>query len=251
MNLESSVNSIKGIGAEREKYLRKLNIVTVGDIIEHYPRDYEDRTVVTPISELCPDENAVILAYAKEEPKNSHFGGMTITKVRVYDESGSIGIVWYNQPYARNNIKVGVLYAFIGKMTVTKNNRREINSPEVEKIDENGSYEGKIVPVYSLCAGLNQKVFRKTVIEALNKTEDSIADCLPFFIRKKYKLAEKKFAVKNIHIPENKECYVLARERLVFEELFTLQVALLQIKNETVADRSGQIMEKVDMAEFF
>ena len=85
MNLESPVNSIKGIGAEREKYLRKLNIVTVGDIIEHYPRDYEDRTVVTPISELCPDENAVILAYAKKEPKNSHFGGMTITKVRVYD----------------------------------------------------------------------------------------------------------------------------------------------------------------------
>lgn len=251
MNLESPVNSIKGIGAEREKYLRKLNIVTVGDIIEHYPRDYEDRTVVTPISELCPDENAVILAYAKEEPKNSHFGGITITKVRVYDESGSIGIVWYNQPYARNNIKVGVLYAFIGKMTVTKNNRREINSPEVEKIDENGSYEGKIVPVYSLCAGLSQKVFRKTVIEALNKTEDSISDCLPFFIRKKYKLAEKKFAVKNIHIPENKECYMLARERLVFEELFTLQAALLQIKNETVADRSGQIMEKVDMAEFF
>lgn len=251
MDLDSPVNDIKGIGEGRAKYLKKLNIETAGDIIEHYPRDYEDRTKVTHISQLLPDENAVIVASASEEPKNSYFGEMAITKVRVHDESGSITIVWYNQPYVRNNIKAGVLYAFTGKMTVAKNNRREIQSPEVEKIGEDGIYHGKIVPVYPLCAGLSQKVFRKTVSEVLNETENKIADCLPFSVRKKYKLAEKKFAVKNIHIPENSEFYEIARKRLVFEELFILQTALLRMKNETVSERKGTAMKKTEMSEFF
>ena len=121
LKADSPVSELKGIGEGRAKTLKKLNIVKVSDIFSHYPRDYEDRSRVTPIKELEPDELMVITGMPKEEPKTSYFGGMGITKVRIYDESGSINAVWYNQPYVKNNIKPGIKYAFVGKMTVKKN----------------------------------------------------------------------------------------------------------------------------------
>ena len=137
-DLNSPVSELKGIGSGRAKYLKKLNIETVGDVLNHYPREYEDRTAVTPIAELSEDENAVVVARVNDEAKNSYIHGMTITKARIYDESGSISVTWYNQPYAKNNIKAEKTYPFIGKMTVRKNGQREIKSPEVEKTEKNG-----------------------------------------------------------------------------------------------------------------
>lgn len=251
ISFDSPVSDIKGIGAGREKYLKKLNITTAGDIVNHYPRDYEDRTRTTPIVELIPDEVSVIIASAKEEPKNSHFSGMTVTKVRVYDDSGNISVVWYNQPYAKNNIKAGVMYAFIGKMTLSRNNRREIQAPEVEKLGEDGIWQGRIVPIYPLCAGLSQKVFRKTVETVLGEVENVITDFLPFGIRRKYMLSGRKFALKNIHMPENEQCCELARTRLVFEELFMLQTSLLRLKADNTRDKKGIRMKNSSMKPFF
>ncbi len=251
LELNSPVSAVKGIGSERTRYLKKLNIETVGGIITHYPRGYDDRSKVTPIAELELGEEAVIAAAPKDEPKTGYFHGMAITKVRVYDESGSITVVWYNQPYMKNNIKAGVKYAFIGSLAVKKNNQREMQSPEVGKLDENGEWQGGIVPVYPLCAGLSQKVFRKTVSEALAASEDNIKEFLPANIRKKYHLADRAFAIKNIHMPENAEYCELARERLVFEELFILQTALLRLKAEGTAEKNGIRLEYIDMEPFF
>ncbi|MDD5945026.1 MAG: ATP-dependent DNA helicase RecG [Clostridia bacterium] len=250
-DLNSPVSELKGIGSGRAKYLKKLNIETVGDVLNHYPREYEDRTAVTPIAELSEDENAVVVARVNDEAKNSYIHGMTITKARIYDESGSISVTWYNQPYAKNNIKAGQTYAFIGKMTVRKNGQREIQSPEVEKTDENGEWRGSIVPIYPLCAGLSQKVFRKIAAEALKAAGDSINEFIPTDIRKKYMLAERSFALRNIHMPENEEFLRLARERLVFEELFMLQTALLRIKAENGFGRKGIKLKMVSMKPFF
>lgn len=251
LELFSPVSDIKGIGAGRAKYLKKLNIETAGDILGHYPRDYEDRTKVTPIAELIPDEDAVIAAVVKDTPKTGYFHGMSITKASVCDESGSISIVWYNQPYMKNNIKAGEKYAFIGKMTVTKNGRREMQSPETERLGEDGQWHGQIVPIYPLCAGLSQKVFRKTVAEVFAEIEEGIEEFLPLEIRKEYRLADRAFAIKNIHMPENPEFCALARERLVFEELFMLQTALLRLKAEGISDKRGIIMKENDMGPFF
>ena len=244
------VSEIKGIGEGRAKALKKLNIVSVSDVLSHYPRDYEDRSRVTPIKELIPDESAVIVAQLKDEAKTTYFGGMAITKARIYDESGSISAVWYNQPYVKNNIKPGYKYAFFGKLIVKKNGAREIQSPETERL-EGDEWQGGIIPIYPLCAGLSQKVFRKIVYDALKLSEGRIKDYIPFSIRKKYKLAGRAFSIKNIHIPESLESYGIARERLVFEELFMLQTALLRLKSENTADKNGIKMEKTDMTPFF
>lgn len=250
LKADSPVSELKGIGEGRAKTLKKLNIVKVSDIFSHYPRDYEDRSRVTPIKELEPDELMVITGMPKEEPKTSYFGGMGITKVRIYDESGSINAVWYNQPYVKNNIKPGIKYAFVGKMTVKKNGAKEFNPSETEKI-EGENWQGGIIPIYPLCAGISQKVFRKIVKDTLEIADESIADCIPFPVRKKYRLAGKAFSVKNIHMPESPESYEIARKRLVFEELFMLQTALLRLKNDNITDKNGIKMGKIDMSEFF
>ena len=101
MRLEDPIKTVKGIGAEREKIFRKLGIETAEDLLNYYPRDYEDRTKAVLISELKEDENSVILAASKETAKTAYVRGMAITQVRVYDASGSITVVWYNQPYAK------------------------------------------------------------------------------------------------------------------------------------------------------
>ena len=277
---DSPVSEMKGVGEGRAKSLKKLNILKVSDVLSHYPRDYEDRSRVTPIAELLPDENAVVIARIKDEAKTSYFKGMGVTKVKLYDASGSINAVWYNQPYMKNNIKPGSVYAFFGKMTIRKNGVRELQSPEMEKIEsipknentennenagnignaenigntetaKGGRWQGGLVPVYPLSAGLSQKVFRKIVRDALEICEGNIKDSLPFPVRKEYKLAGKEFSVKNIHLPESPESCELARERLVFEELFMLQTALLRLKEENISDKTGIRMEKTDMGPFF
>ncbi len=250
MNIDSPISTVKGVGAERQKYLKKLNIETVRDILCHYPRDYEDRTAVTQIAELVEDETSVIIAFAKEAPKTSYFRGMATTQTRVFDKSGAIGVVWYNQPYVKNVVKPNVMYAFIGKLTV-KNNRRYIASPEVESLDENGEWNGRLVPIYPLTLGLSQKVFRKIIEGVLTETEEQINEYIPFEIRKRYRLSGRKFAIKNIHQPENLENYELARKRLVFDEFFMLQMSLLRIKAVNDRRTNGIKMKKTAMKLFF
>lgn len=250
MNIDSPISTVKGIGAERQKYLKKLNIETVRDILCHYPRDYEDRTTVMPIAELIEDETSVIIAFAKDAPKTSYFRGMATTQVKVYDKSGSISLMWYNQPYIKKIVKPNIVYAFIGRFTV-KNNRRSIVSPEIDTIDESGEWNGRLVPVYPLTAGLSQKVFRKVIESVLAETEEQIGEYIPSEIRRKYKLSGRRFAIKNIHEPENMENYELARKRLVFDEFFMLQMSLLRIKSVNDSKMTGIKIKKTAMKPFF
>lgn len=250
MNMDSPISEVKGIGTERQKYLKKLNIETVRDILCHYPRDYEDRTSLIPIAELTEDQYSVIAAYAREIPKTSFFGGISSTGVKVFDQSGSINLIWYNQIYAKNFVQPNKMYVFTGKLTV-KNNRKYIVSPEIEVLDESNGWKGSLVPVYPLTAGISQKVYRKIVKSVLDKTEEQISEYIPFEIRKKYQLSGRGFAVKNIHEPESMENYELARTRLVFDEFFMLQMLLLKIKSANENTLGGIHMNRVLMASFF
>jgi len=250
MNIDSPVCTVKGVGTERQKYLGKLNIETVRDILCHYPRDYEDRSKVTPIAELSEDRMSVIVAFTKDAPKTSYFRGMATTQVKVYDKSGDINVIWYNQPYAKNIVKPNAMYAFIGRLTV-KNNRRYIATPEVEALNDTGEWNGGIVPVYPLTAGLSQKVFRKIVYNVLAETEDQITEYIPAELRKRYKLSGRTFAIKNIHEPVDMDSYELARKRLVFDEFFMLQMLLLRIKTVNDSKSAGIKIKKIIMKPFF
>ncbi len=241
MEWNSPVSTLKGIGEQRERKLQKLDIYTVEDLLTHYPREYKDRSEILKIADLPVDESSTFLAQIKEEGQNSRHGRLVYTRMKVYDETGSVGVLWYNQPYMKNTLKMGEWYLFSGKLQ-KKYGRTEVVSPECERIGENFA-GGRIIPVYPSVEGLSQKMLRNLMEEALNQMDGGMREELPLWLRKEYHLAERNFAIENIHFPKTEQGFYDARRRLVFEELFILQTALYQLKN-TLEDRGEGIILK-------
>lgn len=241
MEWNSPVSTLKGIGEQRERKLQKLDIYTVEDLLTHYPREYKDRSEIVKIADLPMDETSTFLAQIKEEGQNSRHGRLVYTRMKVYDETGSVGVLWYNQPYMKNTLKMGEWYLFSGKLQ-KKYGRTEVVSPECERIGENFA-GGRIIPVYPSVEGLSQKMLRNLMEEALSQMGGGMREELPLWLRKEYHLAERNFAIENIHFPKTEQGFYDARRRLVFEELFILQTALYQLKN-TLEDREEGIILK-------
>ena len=242
MDWNSSVSLLKGIGEQRERKLQKLGISTIEDLLTHYPREYKDRSEILKIADLPMEETSTFLAQVKEEGQNSRHGRLVYTRMKVYDETGSVGVLWYNQPYMKNSLKIGEWYLFSGKLQ-KKYGRTEILSPEVERIGENFA-GGRIIPVYPASEGISQKMLRNLMEDALSQMNGGMREELPLWLRKEYKLAERNFAIENIHFPKTEQGFYDARRRLVFEELFLLQTALYQLKHTLEDSGEGILLKK-------
>ena len=242
MDWNSPVSLLKGIGEQRERKLQKLGISTIEDLLTHYPREYKDRSEILKIADLPMEETSTFLAQVKEEGQNSRHGRLVYTRMKVYDETGSVGVLWYNQPYMKNSLKIGEWYLFSGKLQ-KKYGRTEILSPEVERIGENFA-GGRIIPVYPASEGISQKMLRNLMEDALSRMSGGMREELPLWLRKKYKLAERNFAIENIHFPKTEQGFYDARRRLVFEELFLLQAALYQLKHTLEDSGEGILLKK-------
>lgn len=231
MKLDSPVTEIKNIGGEREKLLASLNVHTVEDLIEYFPRDYDDRSDLLTISQLVVGEEATFTAKIASQPQVMRIKKLTITKFLLSDGTGTIEGVWYNQPYMKNTLKDGQLYLFSGKIT-EKYNRLQVDSPELEPLKPNGEplTGGRIVPVYTTTKKLSQKILRQLIKSVLNEVSPTLSDFIPENIRQQYNLCSRSFAISNIHFPKDDNSFFIARKRLVFEELFLLQTKLLQLK---------------------
>ena len=241
MRGQDTVSVLKGVGEQREKRLHRLGIVTVEDLLTHYPREYKDRSEILKIADLPQDEPATFLAQIKEEGQNSRHGRLVYTRMKVYDETGAVGVLWYNQPYMKSSLKIGEWYLFSGRLQ-KKYGRTEVVSPECERIGENFA-GGRILPVYPSVEGLSQKMLRNLMEEALKEMSGGMQEELPLWLRKEYHLAERNFAIENIHFPKTEQGFYDARKRLVFEELFLLQTALYQLKS-TLEERGEGIRLK-------
>lgn len=242
MEWNSPVALLKGVGAQREKKLQKLGIMTIEDLLTHYPREYKDRSELVKIADLPMEESSTFLAQVKEEGQNIRHGRLVYTRMKVYDKTGAVGVLWYNQPYMKNSLKIGEWYLFSGKLQ-KKYGRTEILSPEVERIGENFA-GGRILPVYPSVEGLSQKMLRNLMEAALLQMGGGLQEELPLWLRKEYKLAERNFTIENIHFPKTEQGFYDARRRLVFEELFLLQTALFQLKHTLEDSGEGIRLKK-------
>ena len=153
---------------------------------------------------------------------------MTIYSVKAADDTGAMSIIWYNNRFIKNSIRIGGEYMFFGKVT---RNRGiwEMTNPVFERPDKAVNM-GKILPVYSLSADMTQKIIRGAVAESLKHEQ---VEYLPMEIRQKYSLAHIKYALKNIHYPDSENDREVARKRLVFEELYLLMLALMSKKGDS------------------
>ena len=243
MLLNDPITKIKGIGEKRAKLFGVMDIFTIEDLLCHFPRDYDDRSDVRKITDLIENEENTFFAFVSSTPETVYFKNLSITKAKLSDETGSVTAVWYNQPFMKNAIRLNEEYIFTGLYKKSKS-RKEISSPEFEKASsEELLGGGRIVPIYPITAGLSQKIMRVAIKTALSELKAQLIDFIPADIRKKYKLCDRNFAVYNIHFPENNENFFMARERLVFEELFLLQTALLTLKGKNLGEKTNKIFK--------
>lgn len=243
MGLEKPIQYLKGVGEKRAELFNKKGIKTVGDMLYYFPRTHEDRSIVKPISQCSEGETVCINVTAYTEPQNRYVRrNMLITSLVVFDDSGMMNMVWYNNKYIKNNIKAGEKYVFFGTVTKNKQGRIQMTAPVYEKCGTE-KYTGKIIPIYPLTANLPQKTVQQTMEYALAEA-GRLTEYIPEFLREKYMLAEINFAMKNIHFPNDFESYNIARNRFVFEELLILQLALRERKMGN-ADNSGRIFSNV------
>ncbi|NCC16925.1 MAG: ATP-dependent DNA helicase RecG [Clostridia bacterium] len=242
MEWKDPISRLKGIGEQRGKKLNKLGIYTIEDLLTHYPRDYKDRSRLTKIVELEMDTENTFLACCKGSGETIKHGRFTLTRLRVSDESGEIGLLWYNQPYMKTALNAGEWYLFTGKLQ-KKVGRKEVSVSEWERIG-NHFAGGRIIPVYPSAEGISQKMLRGLMEAALELVQGGFADDLPSWMRKEYQLAERNFSIQEIHFPKTEQSFYDARRRLVFEELFLLQGALFSLKAYLQQENKGVVMKK-------
>ncbi len=248
--LSSPVSVLKGVGDQTLTKLHKIGIETIEDLVEHYPRDYEDRRVVTPIKDVKMDEVNNIVGVVASKPEVMKKGYKVIVKFRIKDETGSIFVIFYNQPYMKSQFVVGEKYQFYGKVK-HQYNRIEMDSPEYQKLGEKAPVTAQIVPLYPTTQKLSQKMLRQFIESTLQEVLPEVQDCLPQAIRTAYDLKSKAFALANIHFPESDEAFFEARKRLVFEELFLLQLSLSLLKTGFAEKSVGQAKEVPDTFQAF
>lgn len=238
IDLKQSVQYIKGVGPNRAKLLNLLGIYTIEDLISYYPRKYEDRTQVKKIEELQDGEEALIEAVTVSGVSMFRLRrNMTVSKLLVQDDTGRCLITWFNQDYIKTKIHSKEKYRFYGKVT-KKAGQIEMASPVFDEEGENKN-TGKIVPIYSTTKSLSETAIRQAVENALHMADEKFEEILPNHIKNEYNLIDLDQATRDIHFPDSMDNLAKARNRLVFEELLTFQLALLSLKEQYNNEKRG------------
>ncbi len=231
IDLTQNVQYIKGVGPNRAALFNNLGIYTLEDLITYFPREYEDRSKVKKIEELVDGEEATIEAMVVSEViLNRVRKNMTVLKATVEDDTGKCTITWFNQTYVKQQIKRGQIYHFFGKIE-KKFTQIEMRSPVYDEIGKNKN-TGKIMPVYPSTYKLSQTAIRQAVENSLKMVNSKIEETLPEYLLSEYNLEGLEESLQKIHFPISTEEHLQARKRLVFEELLSLQLALLELKGQ-------------------
>ena len=230
---------VKGVGPKIGHLLNKLEIYTAKDLLFYFPKKHLDYSSRTLIRDLEEDENATVIGTVKNISAYNTKSGLGIVTLTITDNSGSLKINFFYakaskfqlERYKSQFIKgAGIIIS--GKVKIDKyNGTFTIDKPEYQVLsgemeEKNNLNIARIVPVYQLLEGLNIKILRKAIYNAIDQFYDSIVDVIPTYIREKFELLERKNAIKQIHFPDNEELLEKARYTLVFEEFFLLQLKL-------------------------
>ena len=225
-----SIQYLHGIGPERAKAFGRLGIRTLGDLLNHFPRGYEDRTVLRPIAELMPGESACISALAAAEPRLSRIRrGLDILKLRIVDETGSIEVTFFNQSYLKNQLHAGESYVFYGTVGGTES-KKTLTNPVFESERRAGVVTGRILPLYHLTHGVSNRLLLSAVEETLPLIADQIGDILPPSVAEGASLCGVAEAYRSIHFPADHAALRAAQRRFAFQEVFALSCALSRMR---------------------
>ena len=247
--LSDPITLLKGIGPARAKQFANLNIVTLEDLICHFPRGYEDRTRLVPIEKLQADVPACFRGMVMNTPRTAHIRkGLDLTKVTVADATGRLNLTFFNSPYAAQQLHYGEEYIFYGAVTGDFIGYQMTN-PVFEPVGSPGVTTRRILPIYPLTAGLTNAAVLRAVNQALALC-DPPEEILPEALRQRYAILPAEQAYRAIHQPQSMEEADQARKRMVFEEFFVFSAGLALMRAAR-AEKRVPPYPQVDMAPFY
>ncbi|MDP8265882.1 MAG: ATP-dependent DNA helicase RecG [Candidatus Aceula meridiana] len=228
---QTSVQYVKGVGPQRKKTFLRLGIDTVEDLFYLFPRRYEDRRKMTPLSKVEIGKwQTVTGEILSNSGRKSWHTKKHVYEIEVGDKSLRIFCVWFNRPYLDRYFKVGQRVVLYGKVDIYKD-RLQLVSPDYEIISDDEEDKslsiGRIVPIYPLTRGMTQRYVRKTVKRALDKYSSETKELLSYNLRRRYKLDNLIKSFLNIHFPESDKAQEVAYRRVSFEEFFLFQISVL------------------------
>ncbi len=248
MDLNTLLQTFPGVGPTRARALKKLGLETVGDLLTYWPRDYEDRSQVWSIAAAPADQAVCVSAMVADTPTTSHIRkGLSVTKCRIVDGSGSAQVTFFNQEYVRRALTVGESYVFYGRMEAM-GSHRQLTNPVFEREDR-ARFTGRIMPVYPLTAGVTNNLLAGLALQSVEGCADQLSDGLPTDVRLDHSLCTMEYACRNAHFPEGWEALEIARRRLVFEELFTLSCGMAFLRSRR-AGAPGRVFPSRPIREF-
>lgn len=246
--MNRDITEVKGVGPEMAKKFAILGVHTVSDLIENFPRRYEDYSAVSSIHDIHPGP-VTVEAVIKQAKGRYVRRGMHITEAVASDDTDSIRLIWFNQPYRAAALKPDQKYFISGEYQLS-HNRFAIMNPSAELVSNFPVNTARIIPVYRETKGLTstqiRKIIREVTPEMLNAPET-----LPQWLINKENLISRGEALKTMHFPESNAALELARKRLGFEEVFALTLAALLNKKELLVDTSVAIPFDEKLAQLF
>ncbi|MFC2061942.1 ATP-dependent DNA helicase RecG [Elusimicrobiota bacterium] len=235
IDLQKDVRYLKGVGEVRSRLLLNMEIKTVHDLLTYYPQRYEDRRKIRDIAMINDGDTALIKGEVTGHKQVYLRGKKNLLKINIKDKSGIMALVCFNQLYLKEVLKSGTIVFVHGKFSRTKYGL-ETSNYTYEKVKENKDvniHTGRIVPIYKLTSGINQKWLRGIIHEAADKLEGEFLEFLPGSILKKENIWEINRSVKSIHFPAKLKDIQKARKRLILGEFLLFQTALAIKKMNT------------------
>ena len=246
--LSDPITILKGIGPNKAAQFAALNIHTLGDLICHFPRGYEDRTRLVTISQLEPDKPACFRAMVMNTPRTAHIRkGLDVTKVQVADHTARLNLTFFNQKFTTGQLQYGKEYIFYGAVSgdfIGYN----MTSPAFEALDAPPVTTRRILPIYPLTAGISGAAMLKAVRQALAIC-DVPPEIIPESVRQQYGILPAERAYYAIHEPASMEEAELAKRRLIFEEFFVFSAGL-SLMRATRAGKQTPAYENTDLTPF-
>ena len=247
--LTDPVTILKGVGPARAKQFAALNIFTLGDLICHFPRGYEDRTKLVTIDALEVDKPACFRAMVMNNPRTNHIRkGLDLTKVQVADHTGRLTLTFFNSRFACENLVYGREYIFYGAVNGDFLGYNMTN-PIFETPDSPALTTRRVLPIYPLTAGLNNAAVLRTVRQALSIC-DPPKEVLPSQLRQQFGILGAEDAYRAIHEPKSLEEAEQARKRMIFEEFFLFSAGLSLMRQSRAGKQTAPYRD-TEMGEFY
>lgn len=230
LGIHAPITVINQIGPKNAALYHKLGVRTILDLLYYFPRRYVDFSKLEPINRLNYGDTVTVMATAMNTTTRPIKGGkFQLTETIVSDGTGSLRLTWFNQPWIETKLKPGTQISASGKLDMYLG-RLIMNNPEWELLDQEHLHTNRIVPVYPLTAGISSKMLRRIMNTTVNFWSSRLQEFIPENILRSSNLISIKEAILQAHFPDNQDALIKAKRRLGFDEIFLLQLGVINQK---------------------